>query len=150
MIPIILIEFLKGKEEVVNQFNQFIAHKLPIFISTISVYEVYMGIIANLYLKTGRPLKVPELLKGYEQFLLKCNMLNFTREAAEKAADIYAQAQGKGLTIKEKDCQIAGIALVHGISTVYTHDEFDFSKIYDISGLKYISRFVGNLDELQP
>jgi len=35
----ILIEFLKGKEEVVNQFNQFIAHKLPIFISTISVSE---------------------------------------------------------------------------------------------------------------
>jgi predicted nucleic acid-binding protein len=98
-----------------------------------------MSIIANLYLKAGRPSKVPELLKGYEQFLLKCNVLNFTREAAEKAAEIYTQAQGKGIAIKEKDCQIAGIALVHGISTVYTRDELDFSKICDISGLKYTS-----------
>lgn len=135
----VIIDFLKGKDEVVNQFNQFISKKIPIFISTISIYEVYMGIIANLYLKAGRPSKVPELLKSYEQFLLKCNILNFTRESAEKAADIYAQAQGKGITIKEKDCQIAGIALTQGISTVYTHDAYDFSKIYDISGLKYAS-----------
>jgi len=135
----VMIDFLKGKEEVVNQFNQFISQKIPIFISTISIYEVYMGIIANLYVKAGRPSKVPELLKGYSQFLLKCNVLSFTREAAEKAADIYAQAQGKGITIKEKDCQIAGIALVHGILIVYTRDEYDFSKIYNISGLKYTS-----------
>lgn len=63
--------------------------------------------------------------------------MNFTREAAEKAADIYAQSQGKGIVIKEKDCQIAGIALVNGISEVYTRDKSDFKRIFNITGLKF-------------
>ena len=98
-----------------------------------------MGIVANIYLKGGRPSKVPELLTIYEKFLLKCGILNFTREAAEKAADLFAQSQGKGITIKEKDCQIAGIALVHGISEIFTLDEQDFSKIFDLTGLQFSS-----------
>ncbi len=135
----ILIEFLKGVAPVVNKINDFVLSKIPIFISTISIYEVYLGIVANLYLKGGRPSKVPELLVVYEKFILKCGILNFTKEAAEKAADIYAQSQGKGITIKEKDCQIAGIALVHGISEVFSKDEQDFSKIFDLTGLKYLT-----------
>jgi len=43
--------------------------------------------------KMGPP-KVPELLEAYDKFLLKCGILNFTRESAEKAADIYAQSKG--------------------------------------------------------
>lgn len=66
-------------------------------------------------------------------------MLKLTKEAAEKAAEIFAQSQGKGFTIKEKDCQIAGIALVHGISQVFTRDEQDFSRIFELTGLKFIS-----------
>jgi predicted nucleic acid-binding protein len=73
----------------------------------------------------------------YEKLLIKFGILSFTKEAAEKAADIFAQSQGKGITIKEKDCQIAGIALVHGISQIFTRDEHDFSKIFDLTGLKY-------------
>jgi predicted nucleic acid-binding protein len=135
----VLIDFLKGNDEVISQINEFATKKISIFISTISIYEIYLGIIANMYLKEGRPSKVPELLESYEEFLVKCGILNFTREAAEKAADIYAHAQGKGFPIKEKDCQIAGIALVHGISTVFTRDKTDFSKIFEISGLKFLS-----------
>ncbi len=98
---------------------------------------MYLGIIANLYLKGGRPSKVPELLAIYEKFLLKCGLLNFTKEAAEKAADLYAHSQGKRITIKQKDCQITGIALVHGISEIFTLDEQDFAKIFDLTGLNY-------------
>ncbi len=134
-----MIDFLKGNEATIKEIDQFISKKIPLFISTISIYEVYMGIIANLYLKDGRPSKVPDLLQMYEKFLFKCGILNFSREAAEKAADIYAQSQGKGVTIKEKDCQIAGIALSYGISTVFTRDKYDFSKIFDITGLKFLS-----------
>ncbi|MHA1132232.1 MAG: type II toxin-antitoxin system VapC family toxin [Candidatus Helarchaeota archaeon] len=135
----VLIDFLKGKHVVKEQIGKFTSKNIPIFISTISIYEVYTGIIANLYLKRGRPSKVPELLSAYEKFLLNCGILDFTRQAAEKAADIYAQSQGKGTMIKEKDCQIAGIGLVHGISIVFTRDEGDFSKIFEMTGLKYIS-----------
>ena len=135
----VLISFLKNEKAVVKKINEFVSKKIPLFISTISVYEVYLGIIANLYMKGGRPSKVPELIEIYEKFLLKCGILNFTREAAEKAADILAQSQGKGITIKEKDCQIAGIAILHGISEVFTKDEQDFSKIFDLTGLIYSS-----------
>ena len=135
----VMIDFLKDNKPVVNKIDDYISRKIPIFISTISIYEVFMGIVANLYLKGGRPSKVPELLTIYEKFLLKCGILNFTREAAEKAADLFAQSQGKGITIKEKDCQIAGIALVHGISEIFTLDEKDFSKIFDLTGLQFSS-----------
>ena len=134
----IIIGFLKEDTLIVEKIRKYIENNIPIFTSTISIYEIYTGIVANLYLKGGRPSKVPELLATYDKFLLKCGILNFTRESAEKAADIYAQSQGKGITIKEKDCQIAGIALAHGISEVYTQDEQDFSRIFDIVGLKYI------------
>lgn len=135
----VMIGFLKDNKPVVNKIDDYISRKIPIFISTISIYEVFMGIVANLYLKGGRPSKVPELLTIYEKFLLKCGILNFTREAAEKAADLFAQSQGKGITIKEKDCQIAGIALVHGISEIFTLDEQDFSKIFNLTGLQFSS-----------
>ena len=108
----IIIGFLKEDTLIVEKIREYIKNKIPIFTSTISIYEIYTGIVANLYLKGGRP--------------------------AEKAADIYAQSQGKGITIKEKDCQIAGIALAHGITEVYTQDVQDFSRIFDIVGLKYI------------
>jgi len=133
----ILIGFLKGDESIIRQMNQFVQAQQPIFISAISVYEVYLGIVANLYLKEGRPAKVPDLLAVYEKFLHKCYVLDFTREAAERAADLYAQSQGRGITIKEKDCQIAGIALTRGISEVFTRDGADFLKIRDITGLNY-------------
>ncbi len=133
----IMIDFLKGIKPVINKVKLFISKKIPIFISTISIYEVYLGIVANLYLKEGRPSKVPEFLSVYESFLLKCGIIDFTREAAEKSVDLFAKSQGKGIPIKEKDCQIAGIALTHGISEVLTCDAKDFSKIFNITGLKY-------------
>ncbi|KKN41878.1 hypothetical protein LCGC14_0719010 [marine sediment metagenome] len=134
----IIIGFLKEDKLIVEKIQDFIKNKVPIFTSTISIYEIYTGIVANLYLKDGRPSKVPELLATYDKFLLKCGILNFTRESAEKAGDIYAQSQGKGITINEKDCQIAGIALAHGIIEVFTKDEQDFARIFDIIGLKYM------------
>ncbi len=134
----VIINFLKGTPSVVNKINDYIVNKIPIFVATISVYEVYFGIISNLYFKKGKPAKVPNLLISYRQFISKCGILDFTFEAAEKSADIFAQSQGRGVTIKEKDCQIAGISLVHGIDEVFSYDNKDFSKIYDLNGLKYV------------
>jgi len=64
-------------------------------------------------------------------------VISFTREAAEKAAEIRAQSLGKGLSIKENACQIAGIALSHGVECVITRDDQDFEKINHLTGLKY-------------
>ena len=127
------------EQNAAKQIKNYISQKIPLFISTISIYEVYLGIVANLYLKKGIPAKVPELLSIYDSFLSNCGILNFNRQAAEKAADIYAQSQGKGISIKENDCQIAGIALAYGITEVFTRDEQDFLKISKITGLKFIS-----------
>lgn len=135
----VIIGFLKGDESTINQVDELVSNLSPLFVSTISVYEVYLGIIANLYIKDGKPSLVPQLQSDYEQFLLKCGLLNFNREAAERAANIRAQSLGKGLSIKEKDCQIAGIAIAHGVSSVLTRDKNDFQKIKDLTGLEFTS-----------
>ena len=134
-----VIGFLKNDITIVSKIDDYVSNKIPIFISSISIYEVYYGIIANLYLKGGKPGKVPELLEIYKKFISKCGVLNFNKEAAESAADIYAKSQSKGEAIKEKDCQIAAIALTHGISEVFTQDIKDFSKINELTGLKHVN-----------
>ena len=73
----VFIDFLKDKQASKEKFREFTSKNIPIFISTISIYEVYTGIVANLYLKGGRPSKVPYLLSVYEKFLLNCEILNF-------------------------------------------------------------------------
>ncbi|NHI94613.1 MAG: PIN domain-containing protein [Candidatus Lokiarchaeota archaeon] len=135
----VMIDFLKGNKNAIEHIKNIISGNVPIFISIISIYEIYIGIIANLYSKAGRPSKVPELLNYYEKFLIKCGILDFTRESVEKAADIFIQSQGKGLSVKKKDCQIAGIALINGISEVLTRDKEDFLKIFNLTGLKFKS-----------
>ncbi|MFX0100467.1 MAG: type II toxin-antitoxin system VapC family toxin [Candidatus Hodarchaeota archaeon] len=135
----VIIGFLKGDEATISEMDKLVTDLTPLFVSTISVYEVYLGIIANLHLKGGRPAAVPQLQTDYEHFLLKCGILPFNRAAAERAADIRAQSLGKGLSIKEKDCQIAGTALAHGVSSILTRDERDFQKINELTGLPFSS-----------
>ncbi len=135
----IIIGFLKGEPKIIEKINEAVKENIPLFISSISVYEVYLGIIANLFLKQGRPHIVDYLINDYNQLLQTCNILDFTKEAAEKSANIYAQAQGKGITIKQNDCLIVGTALNYSISKIYTRDKQDFKKINQISGLLFIS-----------
>ncbi len=80
----VLIKYLKGEEVTVQKIQEYIHDATPLFISTISLYEVYLGIIANKYLKEGRPHKIPDLLSDYEKFVNFCFVLNFTREAGKK------------------------------------------------------------------
>jgi hypothetical protein len=42
---------------------------------------------------------------------VKCHVLGFTREAAERAADLYTQAQGRGIPIKSKRKMVKSLAL---------------------------------------
>ncbi|WP_457559786.1 type II toxin-antitoxin system VapC family toxin [Candidatus Harpocratesius sp.] len=135
----IIIGFLRGESSIVDFIRKIVKENNPIFISSISVYEVYLGIIANLYLKKGRPHLVDQFLDDYNQLLQACTVLEFSKEAAEKGATIYAQAQGKGLTIKQNDCLIAGSALSMGISRIITRDKQDFEKIKSIAGIDFSS-----------
>ncbi len=134
----IIIGYLKGEPVIEEYLTQIVMANTPIFVSSISIYEIYLGIIANLYLKNGRPHLIPELLKSYNQLLQTCTILDFTQNSAEIGADIYAHAQGKGETIKQNDCMIAGIALSMGISKIITRDLKDFEKIKKISGLNFV------------
>ncbi|MCF2140712.1 MAG: PIN domain-containing protein [Candidatus Lokiarchaeota archaeon] len=135
----IIIGFLRGESSIVKFMEQIVKENNPIFISSISVYEVYLGIIANLYLKKGRPHLVDQFLADYNQLLQACTVLEFSKEAAEKSAIIYAQAQGKGIIIKQNDCLIAGSALSVGISRIITRDKQDFEKIKKIAGIEFSS-----------
>ena len=66
-------------------------------------------------------------------------ILEFSKDAAEKAATLYAQGQGKGISIKQNDWFIAGSALSVGISRIITRDKQDFEKIQKIAGIEFTS-----------
>ena len=100
----ILIKYLKGISQVVTNLTDYIHNQVPIFVSTITIYEVYVGIVANLYLKQGRPKTVPALLKEFKQLLSMCSILDFTQKAAELAADIYAQAHLRCQSLDSHSC----------------------------------------------
>ena len=135
----IIIGFLKGESSIVKYIEKIVKENNPIFISSISVYEVYLGIIGNLYLKQGRPHLVDQFLDDYNQLLQACTIIEFSKDAAGKGATIYAQAQGKGITIKQNDCLIAGSVLLVGISKIITRDKQDFEKIKNIAGIEFVS-----------
>ena len=59
----IFIGYLKGDDAITHQIREYVQDHTPIFISSISLYEIYLGIVANLYLKEGRPSKVPVPVK---------------------------------------------------------------------------------------
>ena len=60
----VIIGFLKGDEPTINQMEALVSNLTPLFVSTISIYEVYLGIVANMYLKGGKPAAVPQLYES--------------------------------------------------------------------------------------
>lgn len=54
-------------------------------------------------------------LEAFEAFCHHCDILPLSRDALERAADIYAELHRSGQLIGEVDILIGAIALVHGM-----------------------------------
>jgi len=81
--------------EVLRRFQEIKIQQL--YIPTITVFELYYGISKNNSHARN--------LKALENFITPLTVVDFSLEAAKKAADIRATVQKKGLSIGAYDIQ---------------------------------------------
>lgn len=114
----ILIYFFKNQGNV----SQHLANAAPetIFVSTITLFELYTG-IAKSSLPEKRTLQL-------HKFLEKITILGFDEKSAVIAADIRATLEKQGTPIGVLDMLIASVALANQL-TVVTHNTKEFSRI---------------------
>lgn len=104
--------------EVLARFQQIQLKQLHI--SSISVYELYYGIEKNNSQKRNTA--------ALENFLAPLTVVDFTQEAAKKAAIIRNHLQKQGTPIGAYDIQIAAIALSLNM-TLLTNNTREFDRV---------------------
>ncbi|HPY40997.1 MAG TPA: type II toxin-antitoxin system VapC family toxin [Thiolinea sp.] len=125
----ICIYLIKEKpHEVLARFTTLKSSQ--VFISAISVFELYFGVEKSQAPKRN--------LAALEQFLRPMTVLDFTPKDAKQAAKIRADLQRKGTPIGAYDIQIAATALAQGL-TVVTNNTSEFERVV---GLK-LENWVG-------
>ncbi len=113
----ILSLFFRGHSQVVDRFRVYLDEYDAINLSIITYYEIVSG------------LKHRDAHKQLEQFLefaSQNTILPITQEAADIAAELYADLRKKGQSIDDIDLLIAGIAMANGLVMVtQNHKHFD-------------------------
>ncbi len=104
--------------EVLQRFQQIQIQQLHI--PTITVFELYYGIEKNN--SHSRNLKV------LEKFIAPLTVVDFSLQAAKKAAHIRATLQKQGLSIGAYDIQIAAVALTENM-TLLTNNTREFERV---------------------
>lgn len=112
----------KHPPEVLARFQQIQLKQLHI--STVTLFELYYGIEKNNSQQRN--------LAALENFIAPLTIVDFTFDAAIKAAKIRSDLQKQGLPIGAYDIQIAAIALSCNI-TLLTNNTREFERV---NGLK--------------
>jgi tRNA(fMet)-specific endonuclease VapC len=113
----------KHPPEVLVKFQQVQLKQLHI--PSIAVFELYYGIEKNNSQQRN--------LSALERFLEPLTIVDFTLEAAKKAAKIRSHLEKQGTPIGVYDLQIAAIALSHNM-TLLTNNTREFERV---KGLKF-------------
>jgi tRNA(fMet)-specific endonuclease VapC len=112
----------KHPPEVLAKFQQIQLKQLHI--PSIAVFELYYGIEKNNSHQRN--------LSALEKFLEPLTIVDFTLEAAKKAAKAQSYLEKQGTPIGVYDLQIAAIALSHNM-TLLTNNTREFERV---KGLK--------------
>lgn len=112
----------KHPPEVLARFQQIQLKQLHI--STITVFELYFGIEKNNSQQRN--------LAALENFIAPLTIVDFSVEAAKKAAKIRSTLQKQGTPIGAYDVQIAAIAVAENM-TLLTNNVREFERV---KGLK--------------
>jgi len=118
----------KHPPEVLARFQQIQLKQLHI--STVTLFELYYGIEKNNSQRRN--------LAALENFITPLTVVDFSLDAAIKAAKIRSDLQKQGLPIGAYDIQIAAIAL-SGNMTLLTNNTREFVRV---NGLK-LENWVG-------
>ena len=118
----ILSLFFRGNPQVVAKFQTYLAEYDAINLSIITYYEIVSG------------LKHRDAQKQLDQFLEFSSqniIVPLTQEAADVAANIYADLRKKGQPIDDIDLLIAGTAIANGL-VVITQNRKHFDRITEL------------------
>ena len=125
--PNVIIDFLKGKREIVKKLESVLDEEIAI--SVIWIAEYFVGAY-----KSTRPRKV---VKTFKRFILENNIK--TIDVDSEIAKIYAQKQAElekgGRKISGFDMLIAATCLQHGLELV-TENYRHFARV---QGLKLLT-----------
>ncbi|MBW7900095.1 MAG: type II toxin-antitoxin system VapC family toxin [Rhodocyclaceae bacterium] len=112
-------DFVKGEAGVLMRIRQTAPDQIAI--STVTRMEIEYGLLLN-------PQRAAKLAPLLDAFLAAITILPFEDADAKAAAAIRAALRQSGQPIGPYDCQIAGCALVHGLSVV-TSNTREFQRI---------------------
>jgi len=111
----VIIEHLRAKNKLATTLY-LLPDNSDFFISSVSVYELYMGATTK------------EKEKNAEDLMIDFKLLPFTDETAIKAAQIYRQLKKDNLLIEFRDIFIAATCIVNDLPLI-TLNEKHFKRI---------------------
>ena len=115
----IFIDFLRAKDKSITQLYD-LSNKTGIFISSITLYELYIGATS------------PQKWRDAKMLTEDIPVLSFTKSISEKSAMIYQQLKKENKLIEFRDIFIAATAIMHDLP-VLTKNKKHFSRV---KGLK--------------
>ena len=98
----ILIEFLRAKDKSKTMYAKLARNKIPLFISTIVLFEVLAGLNASNK-------------KCLMELLRKVVCLSFDVRIAEIAADLSRMLRKSRIQVVSSDLFVAATAIAHGL-----------------------------------
>lgn len=116
----IAIEFLRGNKEIINKIMNIQEQNKVIFISSISVCELYKG-----YYLYSRKDKELEAIQG---FISNLSFLTLEEKSCKIFGEEFAKLQKIGKTTQEPDLMIASIAKSNNL-TLITRDKKHFNNM---------------------
>lgn len=110
----ILSYFLKGDQTVEAKAEHYLQEHSNLTISTITYYEVLGGLEYK---------EATKQTQRFEEFILKCIILNLSFTSLRHSAKIFGNLKRKGITIGTADILIAGIAIEHQLQLVSNNEK---------------------------
>ncbi|MDY6764387.1 MAG: PIN domain-containing protein [Halobacteria archaeon] len=117
-----LIDFFKGDNDAVEWMGE---HSNVLYLCENVVYEFLCGNLTEDERQT------------FLGFVLQFPVIEFDREAALKASDIYREGKRKGETVPHPDAMIAGTYVSHEVKKIVTCNIDRFDQIDGISVVEY-------------
>ncbi len=105
----IVSAFIRGQEVVLSYARNYLQFHERFTLSTITYYEIMRGI---------KDISSRKKDNIFRDFISECELIDFDRCIADKAAEIYSSLRRKGMLVEDADILIAATALEHDLNMV--------------------------------
>jgi predicted nucleic acid-binding protein len=119
----ILVELLRGNEEIAQNIDMLEAEGTLLSTSTINTFELYYG--------SYKTVNRSENIRSTRRLLDRLIIHELDLAASEKAGELQSHLEKEGIPLEFRDTLIASIALTKNIS-LYTRNTRHFQRIPDL------------------